>query len=128
MDSLKLMSVENKSSAQHIKELHEKVTSNIESFNELAKRIESMFESSNSTFDELKETQTIFLDKQRENVESISKKMAELLTDYSEQANGQTARHLTVWSESTTSYATQMQNAVKAISSIVDEIQDKTSN
>ncbi len=43
------------------------------------------------------------------------------------QANSQTERHLTDWSKHTTNYATSMNSAVQALSSVVDEIENKLS-
>jgi hypothetical protein len=51
--------------------------------------------------------------------------MTDLLSDYATRANSQTANHLQVWAESTTSYATTMNTAAKTLASVVDDIQDK---
>ena len=53
--------------------------------------------------------------------------MSDLLSSYASQANAQTERHLGVWAEHTTSYAEQMNSAVQALSSVVDEIEVKMS-
>ncbi len=63
----------------------------------------------------------------KRNVKELTEQMAQLLEDYAEQANGQTAEHLKVWANSSTQYAESMNTAVRAISSVVDEIQDKVS-
>ena len=73
----------------------------------------------------MKDHQNTFLNDLKENVNQLAKSMTQLLTDYSEQANAQTTTHLGEWAKHTNNYSTQMNNAVKALSSVIDEIEEK---
>ncbi len=92
---------------------------------ETIEKLQALIYSADTTFIEMRTHQNVFLKDQKENVSELAKSMTKLLTDYSEEANTHTASHLKVWSEHTTNYASQMNNAVKALSSVVDEIEDK---
>ena len=94
-------------------------------FKGIADQINDMIINAGSTFDNLKSTQSDYLKDLKQNVSELSSQMTTLLSDYAEQANSQTSNHLKVWADSSTTYAVQMNNAAKALSSVVDEIQDK---
>lgn len=85
----------------------------------------SLISSASSTFAELKKAHQEFIGDLKDEVDGLNQNMTGLLKEYADQANGQTAEHLKVWSNSVTAYSTQMNNAVKALSSVVDEIQAK---
>lgn len=93
-------------------------------FNTLADKIQGMFTQSTTVFDELKRQQNEYLADQKRNVDDLSSKVAELLNDYAAQANAQTSTHLKAWSEGTTNYAAQMNEAYKQLASIVESIED----
>ena len=61
----------------------------------------------------------------QENVEELAEQGSQLLRDYAERANAQTAEHLNLWAQHTTAYAEQMNEAARALSTVVDEIEDK---
>ncbi len=61
----------------------------------------------------------------KQNVQELAEHGAKLLREYAEQANAQTKEHLNIWAKHTTDYAEQMNEAAKALSTVVDEIEDK---
>ena len=77
------------------------------------------------TINHLEEHQKSYLGALKANVASLAEQMTQLLSDYAEQANAQTANHLNLWAEHTTNYAQQMNSAAQALSSVVDEIEVK---
>jgi hypothetical protein len=125
VDSTKDLASQNQQSSIRIESLRDELISNVEQFNNLASRIDNMIQSVDQSFTTLKVTQSDFLNEQKAHVSDLSKQMATLLSDYSSQANAQTANHLKIWSESTTQYAEQMNSAARTLSSVVDEIQEK---
>jgi t-SNARE complex subunit (syntaxin) len=90
-------------------------------------QLESLINSADSTFDKMRDHQNAFLNELKGNVNDLANQMTDLLSDYAKQANTQTERHLGVWAEHTTNYAQQMNSAAQALSSVVDEIEDKLS-
>jgi len=92
---------------------------------ETIERLQVLIHSADSTFVTMKDHQNDFLKSLKVNVSDLANQMTKLLTDYSQQANSQTANHLGIWAEHTNNYASQMNNAAKALSSVVDEIEDK---
>lgn len=87
--------------------------------------LQSLVNSADTSFDKMRGHQREFLNELKENVSELSNKMTSLLSDYSEQANSQTERHLRSWAEHTTNYSQQMNNAILALSNVVDEIEGK---
>jgi hypothetical protein len=57
----------------------------------------------------------------------FSNHVAELLSDYSQKVSSQTAERLNVWNQQTNEYVGTMSSAIIALSSVVDEIEDKVS-
>lgn len=125
VDSTADLANQNQISAQRIENARESLMKDVSRFSELSDQIKALITSASSTFTELKSTQRDFIGNLKEEVESLSRKMTDMLEEYSQQANGQTAEHLKIWSQSVTDYSTQMNSAVKALSSVVDEMQVK---
>ncbi|RPH15227.1 MAG: hypothetical protein CBB67_018120 [Alteromonadaceae bacterium TMED7] len=116
---------QNQMSAQRMENLREELMKDVSRFGELTTQLNGLIESAGSTFSELKATQKEFIGDLKGEVEQLSGNMTQMLEDYATQANGQTADHLKIWSQSVTDYSTQMNNAIKALSSVVDEMQVK---
>ncbi|WP_334014878.1 anti-phage ZorAB system protein ZorA [Alteromonas sp. S167] len=116
---------QNQMSAQRMESLREELMRDVSRFSELTTQLKGLIESAGSTFSELKATQKEFIGDLKGEVDQLSSNMTQMLEDYAIQANGQTADHLKIWSQSVTDYSTQMNNAVKALSSVVDEMQVK---
>ena len=116
---------QNQMSAQRMENLREELMKDVSRFSELTTQLNGLIESAGSTFSELKATQKEFIGDLKGEVEQLSGNMTQMLEDYATQANGQTADHLKIWSQSVTDYSTQMNNAIKALSSVVDEMQVK---
>ncbi|MFT6908123.1 MAG: hypothetical protein ACJAS1_004812 [Oleiphilaceae bacterium] len=125
VETTKDLATQNQSSSERMEDLRAQLLEDTAKFKDIADQINNMIVNAGSTFDSLKLTQSEYLKDLKQNVSELSSQMAKLLSDYAEQANSQTADHLKVWANSSTMYATQMNNAAKALSSVVDEIQDK---
>lgn len=138
VNSTKDLAVQNQLSSVRIESLREQLLEDTGKFSDIADKISSMLQTVDESFSSLKSTQTDFLSEQKNNlstlteemkrnVSELSQQMSDLIEDYATQANGQTTEHLKIWANSSTQYATQMNNAVQAISNVVDEIQNKVS-
>lgn len=125
VDSTADLANQNQLSAQRMETLRNELLSDVTRFSELTDQLSGLIERTSSTFTGLKITQKEFIGELKGEVDSLSRNMTRMLEDYAEQANGQTAQHLSTWSQSVTDYSAQMNNAIKALSSIVDEIQVK---
>ncbi|MEQ3657530.1 MAG: anti-phage ZorAB system protein ZorA [Glaciecola sp.] len=116
---------QNQLSAQRMENLRTELLSDVSRFSELSDQLKGLIENTSATFTDLKTTQKEFIGDLKGEVDSLSRNMTQMLDDYAEQANGQTAEHLKIWSQSVTDYSTQMNNAIKALSGVVDEMQAK---
>ena len=95
---------------------------------ELLKNLNQMFDNSNNCFEQLNTSQNKFVEDLQTQLQKLANQIATLIQDYASQANTQTSEHLRIWAESSSSYAETMNNAARALSSVVDEIQDKVAN
>jgi len=125
VDSTKDLASQNQESAQRMEALRSQLLEDTAKFEHVADKINSMIDTAGGTFEGLKSAQSEYLKELKRNVSELSTEMSKLLSDYAEQANTQTANHLKVWADSSTDYAVQMNNAARALNSVVDEIQDK---
>jgi hypothetical protein len=125
VETTKDLAAQNQMSSERMEILRGQLLEDTGKFKDIADQINMMIVNVDNTFDTLKSTQSEYLKSLKQNVTELSIQMTKLLTEYAEQANSQTSSHLKIWSESTTVYATQMNNAVMALSSVVDEIQNK---
>lgn len=119
------LAIQNQASAQSMESLRAEILNETAKFNDIVDKVSAMIRTAGDTFTELKSSQREYLDSLKGNVSDLSKQMTNLLTEYAEQANSQTANHLDIWARSSTQYAESMNNAVRALSNVVDEIQDK---
>lgn len=116
---------QNQNTAHRMEKMREELMADVTKFSELTTQLNSLIESARSTFTELKSSQREFIGDLKSEVEDLSSNMTQMLEEYASQANSQTAEHLRVWAQSVTDYSTQMNSAVKALSSVVDEMQVK---
>ena len=116
---------QNQLTAQRMEKLRDDLIRDVSRFSDLTTQLNGLISSTSSTFGELKKAHQEFIGDLKDEVDGLNQKMTGLLKEYADQANGQTAEHLKVWSNSVTAYSTQMNNAVKALSSVVDEMQAK---
>lgn len=116
---------QNQLTAQRMEKLRDDLIRDVSRFSDLTTQLNGLISSTSSTFSELKKAHQEFIGDLKDEVDGLNQKMTGLLKEYADQANGQTAEHLKVWSNSVTAYSTQMNNAVKALSSVVDEMQAK---
>lgn len=127
--STEALSQENQITAKRLMEyqenLHKDLQHFVDSSTRVSEKIQDMLQSAGTTLDTLKDNQKVFLDNLQMRVDDLNKSMKQSLQDYAEQANGQTAEYLKVWTSSVNEYSVKMNSAVNALSSVVDEIQGK---
>jgi hypothetical protein len=125
VDSTRELSQQNQLSAVNMEKLRTQLMTDVGRFDQLTVQLTSMLSSAESTFGELKTSHRDFITQFKSEVGSLSSQMTTLLEDYASQANATTAEHLKVWSDSVTQYSTQMTSAVKALSNVVDSMEEK---
>ncbi|KFI23089.1 anti-phage ZorAB system protein ZorA [Nitrosococcus oceani] len=119
---------ENKKSSVTVGQVHQEMSHSIEKLQAVAVQLESVVQAADSTFKYMEVHQKSYLESLKRNVQELSEQGAKLLSDYAGQANAQTTEHLGIWARHTTNYAEQMNGAARALSSVVDEIEDKLSH
>lgn len=138
VNSTKDLAELNQLSTVKIESLREQLLEDTSKFSDIAAQIDRMLNSAEESFTTLRSSQSSFLEEQKnnlaaltagmkDNVLDLTEQMSDLLEEYADEANSQTTEHLKIWATSTTQYAETMNHAVKAIASVVDEIQDKVS-
>ncbi|OUS23575.1 hypothetical protein A9Q98_14675 [Thalassotalea sp. 42_200_T64] len=125
VETTKDLASQNMLTAERISDLRIQLLDETAKFKDIADQIDNMIVNAGSTFESLKSSQSDYLTELKRNVSELATQMTDLLSDYATRANSQTANHLQVWAESTTSYATTMNTAAKTLASVVDDIQDK---
>jgi hypothetical protein len=125
VETTKDLAAQNQSSSERMEKLRAQLLEDTAKFKNIADQINDMIVNAGNTFDSLKSTQSEYLKDLKQNVSELSSQMTNLLSEYAYQANSQTEQHLKVWADGSTLYAAQINNAAKALSSVVDEIQDK---
>lgn len=116
---------ENQRSATAVGQIHQQISSDIDALKGVVEKLDAVVQTADSTFGHLEEHQKRYLAALQENVEELAEQGSQLLSDYAEQANAQTSEHLNLWAQHTTAYAEQMNEAARALSTVVDEIEDK---
>lgn len=119
---------ENKKSSTIVVQIHQKMSDGIEKLQAVVEQLEAVVQAADSTFEHMEAHQNGYLESLKRNVQELAEQGSKLLSDYAAQANAQTKEHLDIWAGHTTSYAEQMNGAARALSSVVDEIEDKMSN
>ena len=125
VDSTADLAQQNQLSAQKMESLRENLMDDVSQFSQLTSQLNGLIENTANTFGDLKATQKEFIGDLKTEVDDLGQKMTNMLNEYSSQANGQTAEHLKIWSQSVSDYSTQMNRAINSLSSVVDEMQAK---
>ncbi|MDO6718707.1 anti-phage ZorAB system protein ZorA [Psychrosphaera sp. 1_MG-2023] len=125
VESTKDLANQNLTTSARMESLRDQLIEDTARFKELADQINNMVTNAGSTFEGLKTSQSEYLTELKKNVADLSTKMTNLLSDYAMQANAQTKDHLTIWADTSTQYATTMNNAARALAGVVEDIQDK---
>ena len=128
VESTKDLANQNQNSSERMDKLRGQLLADIEKFGHLSDKINQMILTAGQTFSDLKGSQSEFQAELKRNVSDLSNEISQLISEYAKQANSQTAEHLKVWAGSTTQYTEQMNNAARALASVVDEIQDKSAS
>ncbi|MFT6857889.1 MAG: hypothetical protein ACI9NA_000304 [Gammaproteobacteria bacterium] len=119
---------ENRKAAESVGVVRDQIQIAIGTMEKTVRDLDRMVVLAEGTFQNLEQHQNSYLATLKENIQELADQGTQLLSDYAEQANGQTKNHLKIWAESTSEYAAQMNNAVNALSSVVDEIETKMAN
>ena len=94
---------------------------------EILNSVNTLFEKSNNSFNELSRQQTSFLTQLKENMSDLHQEVVESFENYKESVANQTNERLEQWNEKTNQFSSSMLNTVKAIQSIVDDVEKKVS-
>ncbi len=116
---------ENQKSATAVSKIHQQISSDIDALRGVVAKLDDVVQTADLTFRHLEDHQKRYLAALQENVKELAEQGSKLLNDYAQQANAQTAEHLGIWAQHTTQYANQMNQAAEALSSAVDDIQQK---
>jgi len=116
---------ENQKSSTEIVRIQQRFSEDIKVLDGVGKTLNEMIQTADSTFTHLEQHQRRYLADLQKNVEALAEQGAKLLSDYAVQANAQTQDHLGVWAQHTTTYAEQMSGVARALSSVVEDIEDK---
>ena len=117
----------NQKAMTNMQALRDELLNNTSQFEKITSNLDGLMTQSSTIFKDMKEHQEEYLSALDENVSDLSKQVSESLKDYAEQANGQTANHLQLWAQHTSSYSEKMNVLVGAIQNVVDEIETKSS-
>ena len=93
--------------------------------NDSADKINKLLDTAQNSFDKMDEGQRQFLKGLADNVNELSEAMSLNLKEYSEGLNSATENQLKAWTKSTTDYSAGMNDAIRSLSTIVDEIDGK---
>lgn len=124
-DSTASLASENQKAAESVKTVRDQIQSSIATMERTIGNLDQLVHMASSAFKEMEQHQNNYLASLKENIAELAKQGTRLLSDYAEQANGQTKEHLKIWAQSANEYAAQMNDAVRALSSVVDEIETK---
>ncbi len=119
---------ENRKAAESVGVVRDQIQTAIGTMEKTVRDLDRVVVLAEGAFQNMEEHQNSYLATLKENIQELADQGTQLLSDYAEQANGQTKNHLKIWAESTSEYAAQMNNAVNALSSVVDEIETKMAN
>lgn len=125
IESTSDLAQQNEATSELIRQQREHMIEDRQHFAQTIERLQSLVNSADESFDKMREHQSFFLNELKVNVSDLANQMTKLLEDYASRANSQTEQHLNDWSKHSTNYATNMNNAVQALSTIVDEIEVK---
>jgi hypothetical protein len=125
VESTQNLARQNQLSSKQMEILREQLVQEMTRFEHAVQQMQALITSADTSFDKMDARQKDYLAGLKQNVEDLALQMAKLLEDYATRANSQTERHLNVWAESTTQYASQMNTAISALSNVVDEIEVK---
>lgn len=116
---------ENLKAAESVRVVRDQIQSAISMLERTVGSLDGLVKMADGSFKALEQHQNSYLATLKENIQELADQGTRLLSEYAEQANGQTKAHLTIWAQSANDYAAQMNNAVNALSSVVDEIETK---
>ena len=136
VNSTAALADKNRVISQELHRLREQVVQDTERFGVVTEKLQAVVLQADSTFSHMADHQRAYLEGLKQNlneltgqmnahINALSGQMTSLLHDYAEKANAQTENHLKIWAEGTTNYTTEMNNAVRALSGVVDEIEVK---
>lgn len=119
---------ENRKAAESVGVVRDQIQTAIGTMEKTVRDLDQMVVLAEGAFQNLEQHQNSYLATLKENIQQLADQGTQLLSDYAEQANGQTKNHLKIWAESTVEYAEKMNAAMIALSNVVDEIETKMAN
>lgn len=126
VNTTKDLAEQNQVTADRMEDLRTKLNEDYQSHSLITDNLMQVIDSADSSFDKMKDHQQSYLSELQQNVISLKDHLNKLLVDYGNQVNDQTTVRLNVWNEQTSEYTGQMTSAMKALSSVIDEIETKT--
>ncbi|UYV19319.1 anti-phage defense ZorAB system protein ZorA [Halomonas qaidamensis] len=127
-ESTEYLASENHKAAESVRMVRDQIQSAITAMERTVGNLDQMVQLADGSFKALEQHQNNYLAALKKNIGELAEQGTRLLSDYAEQANGQTRDHLKIWAQSANDYAAQMNNAANALSSVVDEIETKVGN
>ncbi|MGB1091994.1 MAG: anti-phage ZorAB system protein ZorA, partial [Oceanobacter sp.] len=124
-ESTSKLAAENQKAAEDTRVIRDQIQSSISTMERTVRDLNQMVNLADTSFQSLQQHQNSYLATLKENIQELADQGAKLLSDYAEQANGQTKAHLQIWAQSANDYAEQMNSAARALSNVVDEIETK---
>ncbi|NRB24587.1 anti-phage ZorAB system protein ZorA [Shewanella sp.] len=120
------LAAQNQATAERMQDLRTKLNEDYQSHTVITDNLMQIIDSADSSFDKMKDHQQAYLNELQQNVISLKDHLNNLLVEYGNHVNDQTTARLNVWNEQTSEYTGQMTSAMKALSSVIDEIETKT--
>lgn len=127
-EATEYLASENHKAAESVSTVRDQIQTAITTMERTIGNLDQMVQLADGSFKALEQHQNSYLATLKENIEELAEQGTRLLSDYAEQANGQTRDHLKIWAQSANDYAAQMNNAANALSSVVDEIETRVGN
>ncbi|GIU15830.1 MULTISPECIES: anti-phage ZorAB system protein ZorA [unclassified Shewanella] len=126
VNTTKDLASQNQITADRIEDLRSRLNEDYQAHTVITDNLMKIIKSADTSFDNMKEHQQNYLKELQNNVISLKDHLNVLLVEYGNQVNDQTTARLNVWNEQTSEYTGQMTSAMKALSSVIDEIETKT--
>lgn len=126
VNTTKDLAEQNLATAERMEDLRTKLNDDYKSHSLITDNLMQIIDTADNSFDKMKEHQLTYLNELQQNVVSLKEHLNSLLVEYGKQVNDQTTARLNIWNEQTSEYTGQMTSAMKALSSVIDEIETKT--
>lgn len=103
------------------------LTRSVEQLQTLTGNYVKMTETVEGSFDVMREHQDAYLESLKEQLRKLADQISLLISNYAQQSNEQTGMLLKQWSKEGSAFGEEVKNLAGALSSVVDEVQEKLS-